>query len=463
MLLHATSGDVSLGSGAYVAARGYAKVLFDQTIYSPGGKVTFKADNGNVNATAGTVDVSQPAGGQGYGGEVSLVATGASGGVNLGATLLGGGGPGLGGSLSIDSQRAVNLDALAVLIQPSGFTGSINVHSRTGNLILAQGHRLTANNVTLTSDDRSPGNGIVSIAGTIDATGYSGDSADGTGQAGGQVGLYAANAFTLADGGRILAGTAHGDERGGDVTIGLGPTATGAIDLQAGSLIDVSGGTKGGLSGGTLPLRAPLIADASGVAGRGDVAISEIASSITGARSVTIQPYVTFSTNSSLDGVGLTVPGWDGNVDPGGAVAGTAGAASHMAFFNTTLKNFVQGTWTFNGQSYGFGLSGDPANVGTLNRLVKPLVAALGPNGASIVHLQPGVDLVNPDPNINGGNITVASNWNLAAGTAFNSNGTQLADGGTFDVNNTAVQFAYRLVSNYGTTAAPNLVVNPAR
>lgn len=469
ILLHATSGDVTLGSGGIIAARGYAKTLFDQVVYAPGGKVTLQADQGSVNATVGTIDVSQPTFGQGYGGEVDLLAS--SGNVNLGGTLLGSGGPGLGGRLKIDSNNAIDLNALVARIQPAGttpvnFTGSVDVHSRTGNLILAQGTRLTANAVTLTADDRSAGNGAVTIAGTIDATGYSGDSADGMGQAGGQVGLYAANAVVLTRTGIIFASTTHNDERGGDVFINLGATATGKIDLQAGSLIDVTGGTKGGLSGGTLLLRAPLVADASGVAGRGDVSINAIASTISGARSVTIQPYVTFTTNTSLSGTNagnsiVAVTGWDGNVDPGGAVAGTAGAANHVAFFGTTLANFAQGTWTFNGRSYGFGLPGDAANVGTLNRLVKPLVAALGPGGASIVQLQPGVNLVNPDSTVNGGNITVASNWNLASGSAVNPNGTALANGSNFDVNNTAVKFNYRLVANYGTTANPNLVVNP--
>ncbi|MFX7167359.1 hypothetical protein ABTI49_20115, partial [Acinetobacter baumannii] len=79
VLLHATSGDVTVGSGGYVAARGYAKTLFDQTRYSPGGKVTLQADNGSVTALAGsTIDVSQPSGGRGYGGEINLVATSGS-------------------------------------------------------------------------------------------------------------------------------------------------------------------------------------------------------------------------------------------------------------------------------------------------------------------------------------------------------------------------------------------------
>ena len=470
VLLHATSGDVTVASGGYLAARGYAKALFDQTRYSPGGKITLQADAGNVNALAGsTIDVAQPTGGQGYGGEVDFVATGAAGAVNLAGTLRGGGGPGLGGRIRIDSQTFVSqtingqtiegLDILAGLTQSSGFTGSIDVHTRIGNLSLSQGKTLTANAVTLTADDRSSGNGAISIDGTIDASGYSGNSADGTGQAGGQIGLYAANAVRLSGTGKIIARTAHSDERGGDVTINLGATATGAIDLQPGSLIDVTGGTKGGLSGGTVLLRAPVIADASGVAGRGDVAITRVASTITGARSVTIQPYLTFSTNPTIDGVGIAATGWDGNIDPGGTVGGAAGA--HATFFNTTLVNYVQGKLVLNGKSYGFGLPDDPANLGTLNRLVKPLVASLGPDGASIVHLQPGVSLVNPDSSINGGNITVLSNWNLAAGSAFNSNGTALANGSNFDFNNTAINFNYRLVANYGTTAAPNWVVNP--
>ncbi|WP_183974670.1 hypothetical protein, partial [Staphylococcus aureus] len=39
VMLRATNGDITLGSGAYLAARGYAKQLFDQTRYSPGGKL----------------------------------------------------------------------------------------------------------------------------------------------------------------------------------------------------------------------------------------------------------------------------------------------------------------------------------------------------------------------------------------------------------------------------------------
>ncbi|MFX5952698.1 hypothetical protein ABTE58_18650, partial [Acinetobacter baumannii] len=92
----------------------------------------------------------------------------------LNGTLLGGGGPGLGGRIKIASQNALDLNALAGLLAPSGFTGAIDVRTRTGSLSLSQGNTLTANTVVLTADDRSSGKGVISIAGTINANGYDG-------------------------------------------------------------------------------------------------------------------------------------------------------------------------------------------------------------------------------------------------------------------------------------------------
>ena len=56
----------------------------------------------------------------------------------------------------------------------------------------------------------------------------------------------------------IDASTTHADERGGDVTVGIGWGAKSKIFLQQGTQINVSGGTRGGLSGGTVTFRAPL-------------------------------------------------------------------------------------------------------------------------------------------------------------------------------------------------------------
>jgi filamentous hemagglutinin family protein len=416
--LRATTGDVKL-DGALIAAGGYKKTLFDAVNYVSGGKVVLQADAGNVIFNAASlIDVAQPTGGLGYGGGVTIKAAQGS------ATLLGSikanGAPGLGGSFTLDTKGAADLDLLANLLLAAGASGTVDIHTHTGNLELLQGHSLIANNITLTADHPA---GQVTIAGYVDARGYGGTSADGSGQAGGQVKLYGAKGVTLTSTGVIDASTSHADERGGDVTIGIPWGAAGTIDLQAGSVIYVSGGTKGGLSGGTVTLRAPLD-------GHNGVKISEIKSTITGARALTVEGFVAFSTNG-IGGIDGSTLGWDGIIDPLGA---------NSAFYTTTLASVAQGTFTNGGHSYGFG---------NVFAMLAPLAQQLG---SGVVHVRPGIELVNPDTTINNGDITVKNNWNLAAGTAYNADGTVLNTGGTFNANS-SVQFIYRLATPFG--AAP--------
>lgn len=341
--LEATTGDVTLDHNAYLSARGYAKNLIDTTTYLPGGKIVLKADLGNVTTRgasvsakgndASVIDVAQPDGGMGYGGQVQILAT--AGQATVLGDLRGKGGNGLGGGLLIDANRLqvdsqgftarVALDPLADKLLSGGFTGAVDIHTRTGDLILSEGHTLKANSVTLTADDQTWNGGDptqqfgrIVIAGTIDASGYAGKTADGTGQAGGKVNLYAANEIDLLTTGVINASTEHSDERGGDVTIAIGwsTKSNAGIDLQPGSRIDVHGGTKGGLSGGTVLIRAPND-------GGNDVYITEIGSTITGARDVTVESFVSFSTNGQ-GGIDASSLGWNGVLDPGGAVTKTS-------------------------------------------------------------------------------------------------------------------------------------------
>ena len=258
--LHATSGDVTLDPGAYIAAGGYKKTFVDVSTFAPGGKVVLQSDTNNVNMGANSfVDVGQPAGGLGYGGEIDVTAL--NGNAVLSGALLGSGGAGLGGSFKLDILGVANLDALARSLGAGGVTGLIDIHTRTGNLVLSAGSILKANSVTLTADDQSWDgtvgfNGQVIIAGKIDASGSATDTINGSGQAGGQVSLYGYNAVVLTASANIDASTAHSNERGGDVVLGIGTNAAGYIDLQGGS-INVSG-PQGGV-GGTLLLRAPII------------------------------------------------------------------------------------------------------------------------------------------------------------------------------------------------------------
>jgi filamentous hemagglutinin family protein len=379
--LEAKSGDVALVAGAYIAAGGAVKTLVDVNTYVAGGKVVLQADNGNVTTDANSViDVAQPVNGFGYGGEIDVTAltgnatlappaTALAGNATLAGTLLGGGGPGLGGRFKLDIKGAADLTALADKLLPAGLTGAIDIHTGAGNLELLQGHTLKANAITLTADDTSWDSadktkqlGQVIIAGIVDASGYSGKTLDGTGQAGGQVGLYGANQVLLAGTGVIDASTTHADERGGDVTVGIAWAAQGNILLQTGTQINVSGGTKGGLSGGTVTFRAPR--DGNGDAkiwaidGAGNVlpTIDPANIKISGARSVTVDAFVAFDTKASSNGIDGSQLGWNGTIDPAGWYNPDGTLATSGSWSN------VSG-WRVSGVSFSTGFSDVPNDV----------------------------------------------------------------------------------------------------
>ena len=363
--LEATTGNVTLNTGAYIAAGGYTKTLVDFTTYVAGGKVLLQADAGNVvSAVSSTIDVARPDDGLGYGGQIQMSAT--KGSAVLLGQFRGGGGGGLGGSFKVDATdlggvKNATLDTLADALLVGGLDGAIDIHTRSGNLTLSQGHTIKARSVTLTADDTTWSStdatqqfGQITIAGTIDASGYAGTTADGTGQAGGQVGLYAANQVTLAGTSVIDASTKHADERGGDVTVGIAWAAKGKIRLQSGMRIDVTGGTRGGLSGGTVTFRAPV--DGNGNAkivaiDKDGTELPNFAGSnihITGARAVTVEPFIAFDTVASS--YGLKQDGWDGVVDPAGGYDAT-GKAVTPSFVWSGLTGY-QFTVTSGGSGY---------------------------------------------------------------------------------------------------------------
>ena len=137
---------------------------------------------------------------------------------------------------------------------------------------------------------------------------------------------------------------------------------------------------------------------------------------------------------------------------------GTAGVATFSGdtldrtFFGTTLSQVTQGTWTYNNQNYGFT---------NLFARLQPLVDHLG---SGVVHVQPGIELVNTSSTINSGNITVSNNWNLAAGTAGNLQ-TATRNGQTFEYFDPAssyINFNYRLATPWGGLDAGALTLRTA-
>ncbi|AOJ66218.1 filamentous hemagglutinin [Burkholderia ubonensis] len=488
--LEATSGDLTIGGGSTLSSAGVSKRFFDVTRYAPAGSITLTADAGTVDVQAGsTLDFSGANGG-GAAGSLALSAPQQV--VSLNGTIKGGAASGYaGGSLSLDTGGAADLDALAKTLASSGVNQSIAIRTKTGNLTLSPGNTLTAHAVQLTADGgagRAPdaANGNVNVLGTIDASG----------NAGGQIDLYGRNGVDIE--GTLLARGADPKQRGGKVNIGTSalfdPTIVdaggnaiannatygyenflranaGAIMLGANALIDVSGGTAGGLSGGTVNFRAPLLID-NGVKVSLPDAFND-GKGIAGSRATTLEAYAVWSTTDATTGA----KHFDGVIDPAGwydrsghLLAGTFTAQATSgtpATFSFTPDGTGGGTVTnqatgatarvtqaqlqggvadqllpgFGGLNnmyfapatgvanadhqsfYGYLAGGATATTpGTLMGFVQSGLGAManpfaGKNVAN-ARVVPGIELVNPSAAINGGDIQVLTNWNLGAGTS---------------------------------------------
>nr|WP_175223333.1 filamentous haemagglutinin family protein [Burkholderia aenigmatica] len=491
--LEATTGNLTIGSGSTVSSAGVSKQFFDVTQYAPAGSIILTADAGTVDVQSGaTLDFSGAKGG-GAAGSLTLSAPKQV--VNLNGTIKGGATSGYaGGSLSLDTAGAADLDSLAQTLASSGVNQSIAVHTKSGNLTLSAGNALTARSVSLTADGGAgnasdTANGNVNVLGTIDASG----------KAGGQIDLYGRSGVDVE--GTLLARGSDPTQRGGKVNIGtsavfdptvanpynatygyenIDPSRSGLIRVGANALIDVSGGMAGGLSGGTVNFRAPLLAD-----GSVDVQLPNAfndGKGIVGSRATTLEAYATWSTTDTTSGAqhfdGIVDPaGWydsnghllagtftaqgtnpptfsftpDANGDGGGTLTNNAtgaqvtltGSQADLASLYTGISSigfpgidsayFVPTTANADHQNY-YGGQIVKASDGTLSMTPGTLMgfiqSGLGANGPTLqgstanianFRVAPGVEFDNPSTAINSGNISVLSNWNLGAGLPNNS------------------------------------------
>ncbi|MGK8779931.1 filamentous hemagglutinin family protein [Burkholderia cenocepacia] len=450
--MEATSGDLTIGSGSTIRSAGVAMPFFDVTEYAPAGAITLTSDTGTIYVQPGaTLDFSAQAGG-GAAGSLSLSAPQQV--VNLNGTLKGSAAAGFaGGSFSLDTGGAANLDSLATTLASSGVNQSIAIRTKSGNLTLSQGNALTAQTVSLTADGGSGGldanNGNVAILGTINASGT----------AGGEIDLYGKGNVDIE--GSLLARGSSATQRGGTVKVGvsgvpdtangavqvdptygyelMSKTASGKITVGSKALIDVSGGTAGGLSGGTVSFRAPVLDD-----GSVNVTITpgQNGSTIVGARAVNLEGYAVWSTTDPSTGA----QHFDGIVDPAGwydsqgsLVSGTFTDKSGNTVLTYTagsmtvdqltpyLTNdfFTPGSGAANTNHetfYGYNNGNSSNGAGTLMNFINNGLTGVANQFAGTdvanFHVVPGIELDNPSAAINGGNISVLTNWNLGAGTS---------------------------------------------
>jgi filamentous hemagglutinin family protein len=430
-----SAGDIILGAGGAINAQGYTQSFADKDVILGAGRVSLVSSAGGIRIETGaTVDVSaDPRGNAG----VFEAVIGGNKALELNGTLLGnGGGAGTsGGTFRLNSNGAVVLDTLAQQVVASGFNREITIRSNKGNLSLSA-TPLVAGTISLTADDRSVGNGLVSINTLLDASGANGGTID----------LFGARGVTVSGTSALLAvakGPVVDDRggRGGIIRIGtsvLSPDTIvqnegGVIALAVGSRIDVSDARDAsgaslyslsrGNGGAEVQIRAPII--------NGDVAVT-IGSSISGARNVILEGYRRFTTgNSAFDGIidpaghfnaaGRYVQGtwrdpYGGIVQPGDVQNGVANPVnfSEASYFTPVTINPVTGVR----QS-----TANQAHVNFYQNTLRGFVVDAGVNavrfaGISNFAFRPGIDLVNSDIAVNGGDIAVLSNYNLGAGTA---------------------------------------------
>ncbi|MDR3508727.1 MAG: filamentous hemagglutinin family protein [Caulobacteraceae bacterium] len=384
-----SANGLTVGAGAILETPGFSRSFGDAadpyTQSAPGGLLTLTALNGDIDLAAGsTLSVG---GGVGAAGDLMLNAS--HGKVNLDGNL-NASAPGGGAGFALNEAGAFDLTAFESGVG-AGFNGDVSIATGAGDLILAHSLTLKATNVRLTADG-----GVVDIAGTIDVSGING----------GDVGLFGANGVTLESTASIIArasGYAATDTRqakGGNVE--LGTEGTGALTVAAGAVIDVSAArtaaravetVENGVTnyvyvaadqGGVVTLRAPV----SGSDNAETVNVS-FAGAVQGASSIVLEGYKPFdlaAIAASGQFTGVTITGGVATLDTTASAAGRANFLADVA--PGTLANFIQT----------FDVSTDYGNLGGLASQAN-------------FHARPGVEL-----DYSGG-VTLASNWNLGAGT----------------------------------------------
>ena len=396
--LRATAGDLTLNAqtgidltgDAVVETPSYAKTFGDSadpvSVSAPGGTLTLIAQNGNIDAGSGTT--ISVGGNSGTAGTLSLSADNGSFNMNgtIDATA-----PDGGGSLDLSTGGSFDLATFSTGFAKD-FTGTIDITTGSGNLVLPDGDELKAQNVLLDADG-----GVVDIGGTIDVSGTNGGTVD----------LYGIGGVTLestalidahADGyGKLDPRQAHGG------TVDIGTDQNGKIDVMKGAVIDVAAlqtmarlvpmvmnGTTyymfvPGDVGGTVNFRLPVIDGQDG-----ETVNMTYAGDIEGASAIDLIGFERWNLQDVADDqnfVGVTIQNGDAIINIG-AQAGQGQENFFTDDASGTLVNFIQN----------FNISADYGNLGNLTSQAN-------------FQARPGVELDYS------GNIIFESNWNLGAGT----------------------------------------------
>jgi filamentous hemagglutinin family protein len=439
--LDASAGDVTVTGSGSLTTEGVAKDFVIATEFVPAGAITLSASQGTVNVESGAVLNFSGAAAGGDAGSLSITTSNSTAPVQLDGTMLGSAAAGYnGGSFTLDSSGAVALNPLVQILTQAGVTGAIGVQSAVGNLSLsgtltASTVELVANGGTVTVNGAITANGTTSSAPEIDLFGSAGVDVEGK--------LVASG----ATGGVIIIGTSGiGSTTSLNATYGyenVDPTASGTITIGANAYVDASSGT--------VTLRTPILDAVNDWGINVNVKVSPGATILGSA--VDLDAYAVWSTadqstnlNQHFDGY-IDPAGWydsSGNLvsgvfkDASGNVVLTYTAGTMTtAQLATYLTNDYFTPDTYYAQHAVFYGGYNPNNetfnpsapdAGTVPAFIQSPGFVLGSVFAGVANFQarPEVDLINPsvaNGGVNGGNITVLTNWNLGAGV-MNADGS---------------------------------------
>lgn len=399
-------GDIALTGTTTLATPGYSQKFGDAadqvTVTAGGGTVALLSKTGGIDlGAASRISIG---GTSGKAGALKLIA--AQGTVALNGTI-DAIAPDAGASFTLDNGLGSFDFANFAATSGTIFTGAVAIRTGAGDLILNAGQSLKLARLSLTADG-----GFTSISGTVDTSGING----GDIALFGRDGVFLTSTAVLDSHADGYADTDTRQASAGDIT--LGTSGSGAISVANGARLDMSARrlndrlvghlqvdprTQTQITaytyveadkGGALVLRAPVISQPAG-----DTVNIGFAGSVSGAREVTVEGYRSYdlaaiAANGSFSGV--TVTNAVATIDVGANVAGKVNFFADTSA--GTMVDFIRN----------FDISASRANFGSLTSLAN-------------YHEKPGVELHYS------GDIVLASNWNLGAGTV--NVAAALADG----------------------------------
>ena len=301
----AATGDVTIANGAVIDVSGRARDFDGTLVAADAGTVKLVSGQGDVLLQSGIfIDVSAAA----DGGAGRLEISAENGAVSLAGRIDAAAiSAAHSGSVKVDVGTLGDFSALNAALNAGGFNAQRTLRQRDGDLTLAAGTVLTAQEVALTADA-----GSIAINGVINASG-----ADG-----GEVVLSASDDVTVN--GSIVAIAQSSDGAGGELNL---LADAGGVRINTGASIDLSAGTGNDTDGGELNVRVTrTIAQTLTDGDTGNDALV-LAGSMTGVTQTSLEAYQRYTDI----GLGLT----GGSIDNSVVAVGSAVYLEAEAFANT--------------------------------------------------------------------------------------------------------------------------------